>query len=252
VNRLVVEDLVAGYGAVTVLHGVSIEIREGELVAVLGTNGNGKSTLLNCILGLLKPKSGRIFLEWDGAAIDLVGRATHDIVAEGIAFVPEGRRLTPTLTVEESLALAGSGARARSRTQDNKQYCFAIFPALGEHRNRRAGTLSGGQQQMLAIACALMTQPKLIVIDEPSVGLAPIIVDQVIRTISELQRDRKMSILMSEQSFFQAVEMATRAYVLAHGRITHSFDRSQGKLDFGDIRDAMLGMKAAEARDIGI
>ncbi|MFI5013451.1 MAG: ABC transporter ATP-binding protein [Hyphomicrobiales bacterium] len=244
VNRLVVEHLVAGYGAVTVLRDVSIEVGEGELVAILGTNGNGKSTLLNSILGLVKPSGGRVFLEWDGTTIDLIARPTHRIVDQGIAFVPEGRRVVPMLTVEENLALAGSGPRARAGLRDNKLYCFDTFPTLKEQRNQRSGTLSGGQQQMLAIACALMTSPKLIVIDEPSVGLAPIIVDKVIRTIAELRTSRKMTILMAEQSFFQAFDTATRAYVLTHGRITHRFDRAQGGLAFDNIRDAMLGITA--------
>ncbi len=241
-NRIVVDGLRAGYGAVSVLHDVSLEVHEGELVALLGTNGNGKSTLLNCILGLVKSTAGRIHLEWDGRTIDLTGKAPHEIVDQGVAFVPEGRRLVPNLTVEENLVLAGSGRRARSQLKQNLAFCFETFPILRERRQQRASTMSGGQQQLLAIARALMTSPRLIVIDEPSVGLAPIVVDQVIGTIRELQRIRQLTILMAEQSFFQAIDVASRAYVLSHGQIIRTFDRGAKDIAYDDIRRAMLGV----------
>lgn len=241
-NRIVVDGLRAGYGAVSVLHDVSLEVREGELVALLGTNGNGKSTLLNCILGLVRPTAGRIRLEWDGRTIDLTGKAPHEIVDQGVAFVPEGRRLVPNLTVEENLVLAGSGRRARSQLKRNLAFCFETFPILRERRGQRASTMSGGQQQLLAIARALMTSPRLIVIDEPSVGLAPIVVDQVIGTIRELQQNQHLTILMAEQSFFQAIDVASRAYVLSHGQIIRTFDRGAEDVAYDDIRRAMLGV----------
>jgi branched-chain amino acid transport system ATP-binding protein len=242
VNRLVVEGLCAGYGAVAVLHGVDLAVAQGELVAILGMNGNGKSTLLNAIMGLVRPTAGRVCLEWDGKAHDLAGRPTHCIVEHGIAFVPEGRRLVPNLTVEENLILAGSSQRAKPRLKENIAFCFARFPILDERRRQRAATLSGGQQQMLAIARALMTSPRLIIVDEPSVGLAPIIVDQVIATIRDLQRANGLTVLMAEQSFFQAVEVASRAYILSHGRMIRTFERGATDATQDEIRRAMLGL----------
>lgn len=240
-NRLIIENLSAGYGAVSVLHDVSLEVGEAELVALLGTNGNGKSTLLNCVLGFVKPTKGRILLEWDGKLTRLDGLAPHEIVRTGISIVPEGRRLAPNLSVEDNLRLAGSNPVVRSKMAANLAYCYQTFPLLEERRTQLASTMSGGQQQLLAIARSLMSAPKVIVIDEPSVGLAPIVVRQVIDTIATLQRNTNLTILMAEQSFFQAVDVAARAYVLAHGCIAYSFDRKDGAIDHGDIRRAMLG-----------
>ena len=241
-NRVVIEGLRAGYGAVSVLHDVSMEIQEAELVALLGTNGNGKSTLLHCLLGMVKPTSGRIRLEWGGGALELTGKAPHQIVDSGVGFVPEGRRLVPNLTVEENLVLSGSGRRARGQLKQNLAYCLDTFPILAERRRQRASTLSGGQQQLLAIARALMTSPRVMVIDEPSVGLAPLVVDQVLAAIRDLQRKARLTILMAEQSFFQTIEIATRTYVLAHGRIIRSFDHSVDRVTHEEIRRAMLGI----------
>ena len=240
-NRLVVEELRAGYGAVSVLHGVSLDVRAGELVALLGTNGNGKSTLLNAIMGLIKPKAGRVTLEWDGERLDLTGRPAHQIVEAGIAFVPEGRRLVPHLTVEENLLLAGGSRRGRPRRNENLERCYSRFAILRERRNQRAGTMSGGQQQILAIARALMTSPRLVVVDEPSVGLAPIVVDQVTAAIRELLADN-LTVLMAEQSFFQAVDVASRAYVLSHGRIIRTFEGGGDESTHEEIRRAMMGV----------
>jgi branched-chain amino acid transport system ATP-binding protein len=242
VNRLVIDGVRAGYGAVTVLHEVSLELREGELVALLGMNGNGKSTLLNCILGFVRATSGRILLEWDGETIDLQRRQPHDIVNLGLCSVPEGRRLVPNLTVEENLRLAGGGRRGRPRLADNLALAFEVFPILAERSGQLASTLSGGQQQMLALARALMLSPKIMIIDEPSVGLAPIVVDQMIATIKELQQSRNMTILMAEQSFFQAIAVASRAYVLSHGRMIRSIDKNLEGTDMETIRNAMMGV----------
>ena len=241
-NRLLIEGLEAGYGAVSVLHGVSLEVRQGELVALLGTNGNGKSTLLNSVLGFVKPSAGRIRLEWDGRSLDLAGVAPHRVVDAGIALVPEGRRLAPNLTVEETLRLAGSCRRARRHMARNLAFCFATFPLLAERRAQYAATMSGGQQQLLAIARALMTAPDILLIDEPSVGLAPIADAQVIATIRMLQATQHLTIVMAEQSFLQAIDIAARSYVLAHGRIVRTLDRADGPPDFDDIRRAMLGV----------
>lgn len=241
-NRLIVDGIDAGYGAVTVLRNVSVEVKEGELVAMLGMNGNGKSTLLNCILGYIRPTRGRIILEWDGEQIDLLKLSPDEIVNRGIASVPEGRRLVPNLTVEENLTLAGSGKRARGKLKQNLEYCYDTFAILRERRHQRASTMSGGQQQMLAIARALMTIPNVMIVDEPSVGLAPIVVDQVIATIRDLQRTRNLTILMAEQSFFQAIDVASRAYVLSHGVIIRTFEKGAEQIDQDEIRRTMLGV----------
>lgn len=239
-NRLIIENLHAGYGAVPVLHDVSLEVNEAELVALLGTNGNGKSTLLNCIMGFIKPTSGRILLEWDGQVTSLTDLPPHEIVRRGLSIVPEGRRLVPNLTVEENLQLAGSSPAVRGALQRNLSFCYDTFPILKERRNQAAGSMSGGQQQLLAIARCLMTSPKVIVIDEPSVGLAPIVVGQVIDTVRTLQQNTQLTILMAEQSFFQAINVASRAYVLAHGRVTRHFDDAAA-IDHDELRRAMLG-----------
>ncbi len=244
-NSLVVEGLAAGYGAVTVLHDVSIKVCEGEFIALLGTNGNGKSTLLNTILGFTKPTDGRVRLEWDGNSVDLTGLPPYQVVQEGIALVPEGRRLVPNLTVEETLLLAGSGPRAKKSLRSNLEFCFSTFQILRERRNQLASTMSGGQQQLLAIARALMTSPRVIIIDEPSVGLAPIVVGQVFEAIRTLQATRGLTVLMAEQSFFQAIDIASRAYILAHGRIIRSIENSHDLRDHDEIRRAMMGVVAA-------
>jgi branched-chain amino acid transport system ATP-binding protein len=242
VSRLIVDRIVAGYGAVTVLRDVSLEVGDGALVALLGVNGNGKSTLLNCILGFVKPQSGRILLERDGRTIDLTGLRPYEITNLGLASVPEGRRLVPNLTVEENLILAGGAPRARRDLRQNLAFCYETFPMLKERRNQYASTMSGGQQQLLAIARALMTSPNMLIIDEPSVGLAPIVVGQVIATIRKLVDTRKLTILMAEQSFFQAIEVASRAYVLLHGRIIKEFDRAHAA-SIDEIKSAMMGVE---------
>ncbi len=240
-NGLVLENVCAGYGAVTVLHDVSLTVREGELVALLGMNGNGKSTLLNAILGFVRPSAGSIRLDWDGESVELAGREPHRVVDLGIGYVPEGRRLVPNLTVEENLRLAAAG-RSRPDLKDNLAFCFETFPILAERRRQLASTMSGGQQQQLAIARALMTSPRIMVIDEPSVGLAPIVVDQMIAAIKTLQSEKNMTILMAEQSFFQAVEVASRAYVLAHGRVVHAIEHGLDADAIETIRNAMMGV----------
>jgi branched-chain amino acid transport system ATP-binding protein len=241
VSRLIIDRIVAGYGAVTVLRDVSLEAGDGELVALLGVNGNGKSTLLNCVLGFVRPRSGRILLETRDGATDLLACSPHVITNLGIASVPEGRRLVPNLTVEENLLLAGGGPRGRKDRQANLDFCLQTFPVLKERKRQYASTLSGGQQQLLAIARALMTSPDIIVIDEPSVGLAPIVVNEVIAAIRKLQELRGLTILMAEQSFFQAIEVASRAYVLSHGKIIRQFDRKE-TVSSEEIRSVMMGV----------
>ena len=170
-SRIVLRDVDAGYGAVRVLHGVSIEVREGETVALLGTNGNGKSTLIKCIMGMVRPEAGEIVLESDGARIDLTRKSTEEIVSLGIALVPEGRRLFPKLTVEENLLLGAYRPAARADIARNLAFAFEAFPVLRERRRQLAGSMSGGEQQMLAIGRALMSSPRILLVDEPSVGL---------------------------------------------------------------------------------
>ena len=240
-NRLVIDGLCAGYGAVAVLRDVSLEVGEGEFVALLGTNGNGKSTLLNAILGLVRPTAGSVRLEWDGSHIELGRLPAEKIVDLGVALVPEGRRLFPHLTVEENLILGGSGRRARANRAANLDFVFATFAILRERRHQRAGTMSGGQQQLLAIARALMTEPRIMLIDEPSLGLAPVAVDQVLNTVRMLQTERKMTVLMAEQSIVQAIAIASRSYLLTHGRIAREVDRDQASASTDAIRATLLG-----------
>ena len=214
-----VRDVDAGYGAVRVLHGVSIEVREGETVALLATNGNGKSTLIKCLMGMVTPESGEIFLETDGGRVDLTGKSTEEIVGLGIALVPEGRRLFPKLSVEENLLLGAYRPAARADIAANLAYAFEAFPVLAGRRRQLAGSMSGGEQQMLAVARALMSSPKILLVDEPSVGLAPILVSRVIAKIRELKEQRHLTVLMAEQNFNQATKIADRGYIIVHGKI---------------------------------
>jgi len=218
-SRIVVRNVDAGYGAVRVLHGVSIEVREGETVALLGTNGNGKSTLIKCIMGMVSPEAGEVFLETDGARIDLTRKSTEEIVSLGIALVPEGRRLFPKLTVEENLLLGAYRKEARADIARNLEFALDAFPALRGRRGQLAGSMSGGEQQMLAIARALMSSPRILLVDEPSVGLAPILVSRVIGKIKELKEQRQLTVLMAEQNFNQATKIADRGYIIVHGKI---------------------------------
>ena len=218
-SRIVVRNVDAGYGAVRVLHDVCIEVREGETVALLGTNGNGKSTLIKCLMGLVTPEAGEIFLETDGRRVDLTGKSTEEIVSLGIALVPEGRRLFPKLSVEENLLLGAFRAAARADIAANLAFAFEAFPVLASRRRQLAGSMSGGEQQMLAVARALMSSPRILLVDEPSVGLAPILVSRVISKIRELKEKRQLTVLMAEQNFNQATKIADRGYIIVHGKI---------------------------------
>jgi len=241
-SRIVVRDVAAGYGAVRVLHGVSIEVREGETVALLGTNGNGKSTLIKCIMGLLAPDAGEIYLETDGGRIDLARRSTEEIVDLGIALVPEGRRLFPKLTVEENLLLGAYRTGARADIDRNLPFCFEAFPVLRERRRQLAGSMSGGEQQMLAVARALMSSPKILLVDEPSVGLAPILVSRVIAKIRELKERYQLTVLMAEQNFNQATKIADRGYIIVHGRIEFEGQSTQELRENELVKKYYLGV----------
>ena len=220
-NSIQIEGLCAGYGAVRVLETVSLCVNDGETVALLGANGNGKSTLMKCIMGIVRPSAGRISAVVDGVRHELAGMATEDIVDLGIVLVPEGRRLFPRLTVEENLMLGAYRRTARSAIERNLAFCFATFPILAERRSQLAGSMSGGEQQMLTLARALMTAPKILLIDEPSVGLAPILVIHTIDKIRELKDRYRLTVLMAEQNFHQAIRIADRGYVIVHGRIEY-------------------------------
>jgi branched-chain amino acid transport system ATP-binding protein len=241
-SSIVVEGLDAGYGAVRVLEGISMRVDGGETVVLLGTNGNGKSTLMKCIMGLVRPSAGQIRAEIDGVEHDLVGRATEEIVELGIAMVPEGRRLFPLLTVEENLLLGAYRRGARARIAQNLDYCFATFPVLGERRRQLAGRLSGGEQQMLALARALMTAPRILLIDEPSVGIAPLLVSRLIEKIAELKAGYDLTVLMAEQNFAQASKIADRGYVIVHGKIAFAGDSAEELRNNELIRKFYLGL----------
>ena len=220
-NSLRVEGLCAGYGAVQVLEGISLGVNDGETVTLLGTNGNGKSTLMKCIMGIVPLSAGRITAVVDGVEHDLAGRAPEDIVNLGIVLVPEGRRLFARLTVEENLLLGAYRPTARAAIARNLAFCFETFPILAERRTQLAGSMSGGEQQMLTLSRALMTAPKILLIDEPSVGLSPLLVVHIINQIRELKERYGLTVLMAEQNFHQAIRIADRGYVIVHGRIEY-------------------------------
>ena len=217
--RLVIDKLEAGYGAVRVLHGLSLELRQGETVVLLGTNGNGKSTLMKCIMALLKPARGSVALEAGGERIELTGKSPQQIVALGIALVPEGRRLFPKLTVQENLLLGAFRREARQAIQRNLAICYEAFPVLSDRARQLAGSLSGGQQQMLAIARAIMSAPRILLVDEPSLGLSPLLVIQTMDLIRELKQRFGLTVLMAEQNFHEASRIADRGYIIVHGAI---------------------------------
>lgn len=241
VLRLTASAVEAGYGAVRALHGVSITVHQGETVVLLGTNGNGKSTLMRCLLGIVRPTAGRITLDLDNVAYDLGKLSTEEIVNLGIAMVPEGRRLFPKLTVEENLLLGAYRKLARAHIARNLELAYGLFPVLAERRRQLAGTMSGGQQQMLAIARALMTSPRLLLVDEPSVGLSPLLVSQVIEKIGELKRTSGLTVLMAEQNFAQAVKIADRGYVIVHGKIAFEGNNADELRSNPLIRELYLG-----------
>jgi branched-chain amino acid transport system ATP-binding protein len=242
--RLQIRDVEAGYGAVRALHGVSIDISEKETVALLGTNGNGKSTLMKCVMGMVRPTRGSVALTMDGSQHDLTRLSTEEIVSLGVAMVPEGRRLFPKLTVEENLLLGAFRKAARPQIQRNRDFCFEAFPVLAERRRQLAGSMSGGQQQMLAIARALMSAPRLLLVDEPSVGLAPILVSHTITKIKELKAQYGLTVLMAEQNFHQAIRIADRGYIIVHGEIVFE-GRTVAELEQNElVKNYYLGTTA--------
>jgi branched-chain amino acid transport system ATP-binding protein len=241
-NSIRIENVHAAYGAVRVIEDVSMSVNAGETVVLLGTNGNGKSTLIKCIMGMVRPSAGTIVAEIDGKTHNLVGRTTEEIVDLGIALVPEGRRLFPKLTVEENLLLGAFRPTARAEMSRNLDFCYEMFGRLKERRHQLAGSMSGGEQQMLALARALMSAPRILLVDEPSVGLAPILVSHTIDTIKTLQTKYHLTVLMAEQNFTQAIRIADRGYVIVHGKIAFE-GKSSDELNNNDlIRKFYLGI----------
>jgi branched-chain amino acid transport system ATP-binding protein len=210
---LEIKNLHSGYNKIEVLHDISITVPDGKIVVVIGRNGAGKSTLLNTISGLVKIKSGAIFM--DGEKIP---SAPHKIVASGIIQVPEGRRIFPSLTITENLIMGGYLASA-AQISERREEVFNIFPILKERANQQAGTLSGGEQQMLAVGRGLMAGPKILLLDEPSLGLAPLIFNQVFELVEKLNKERNMTIVLVEQNASIALKMADYAYVLEYGSV---------------------------------
>jgi branched-chain amino acid transport system ATP-binding protein len=241
-SSIAIEGLHAGYGAVRVIDDVSISVAPAETVVLLGTNGNGKSTIMKCIMGLVRPSAGTVIAEIDGVRHDLANLTTEQIVDLGIALVPEGRRLFPKLTVEENLLLGAFRKSARLEMARNLASCFETFPRLAERRSQLAGSMSGGEQQMLALGRALMLAPKILLVDEPSVGLAPLLVARTIDAIKELKDRYQLTVLMAEQNFTQAVRIADRGYVIVHGKIAVEGKSAQDLNDNELIRKFYLGM----------
>jgi branched-chain amino acid transport system ATP-binding protein len=238
---LEVDGVAASYGPFLALSDVTLSLRAGEIVALLGSNGAGKSTLIRCISGLLRPRAGEI--RWEGASLG--GVPAHAIVERGIAVVPEGRRLFPSMTVEEHLDLGAFAPHARAERAQRLDEVHAIFPVLRERRGQRVRSLSGGQQQMVAIGRALMAAPRLLILDEPSLGLAPRVVESILGVLGEINR-RGVSILLVEQNVHAALGLAHRAYILESGRVVGE-GTGRELLDDPHVRRAYLGPLASRA-----
>jgi branched-chain amino acid transport system ATP-binding protein len=233
---LTVENLEVFYGDVRALDGVSLEVAEGAIVAIVGANGAGKTTLIRTIAGMLRPARGRIRLRDN----DIAGLPSHRVCNLGIGQVAEGRQVFPTLTVLENLEMGAMLPRARAEQAHNLERVFALFPKLAERKPQAAGTLSGGEQQMLAIGRCLMGKPDLVMFDEPSLGLAPAIVQDLLKTIRDLNRDGLTCVLV-EQNVAVSLKLASRAYVLENGRVTLSGTGEELLAD-DRVRQAYLGM----------
>jgi branched-chain amino acid transport system ATP-binding protein len=234
-SLLDIHALRAGYGPAEVLHGIDMTVASGEIVTLLGSNGAGKSTLNRAISGLLRPRAGSI--RFEGISIDR--KSPSDIVALGLIHVPEGRRIFPNMTVLENLEL-GSYRRAAARRSENKERVFATFPKLSERQGQSAGTLSGGEQQMLAIGRALMAEPKLLILDEPSLGLSPRMVEELFALIARLH-EVGLSILLVEQNVVQSLSIATKGYILEQGECVLSGPASELRNN-SELKRAYLGM----------
>ena len=233
---LTVTDLSVAYDAITALEGVSFSIAAGSIVTLVGSNGAGKTTTLRALSGLVRPRAGRI--EFLGE--NIAGLPAHDIVARGLSHVPEGRMIFGNLTVAENLAMGAYLQRDRDRIAADREYVFSIFPRLAERRAQSAGTLSGGEQQMLAIGRALMGNPKFLLLDEPSLGLAPRLISTIFEKILEINRAHGVTILLVEQNAHLALEISHHAYVLESGRIVMSGPSAKLRTD-PQLKAAYLG-----------
>jgi branched-chain amino acid transport system ATP-binding protein len=234
---LEVQDIHTYYGNIHALKGISLTVEEGEIVTLIGANGAGKTTTLWTISGLLEPRQGKVFLEGE----DLADYKAHEIVYKGVAMVPEGRRVFSKLTVSENLDMGAYHRRNRTGIEEDRERVFSLFPRLEERRNQVAGTLSGGEQQMLSTARALMARPRLMLLDEPSMGLAPVLVEDVFDTIEEINRDGT-TILLVEQNAHMALQVADRGYVLQTGEIVLG-DTADGLRQDSMVQKAYLGME---------
>jgi branched-chain amino acid transport system ATP-binding protein len=233
---LEVRSLESAYGRIRALKGVSLEVRSGEIVALVGGNGAGKTTLLRCLSGVQPAGAGRVLFE--GA--DITRWTAHRRVAAGIAQSPEGRQVFSPLSVEDNLRL-GAWRRGHAETARGMEEVFAMFPALAEKRSSQAGGLSGGQQQMLAIGRALMSRPRLLLLDEPSMGLAPLLVDRIMDAVAALRRDARVAVLLVEQNAVAALSIADRGYAIETGQIGHSGTGAELLRDPA-VREAYLGL----------
>ena len=234
---LEVQDIHTYYGNIHALKGISLTVEEGEIVTLIGANGAGKTTTLWTIAGLLEPRQGKVFLEDE----DLADYKAHEIVYKGVAMVPEGRRIFSKLTVAENLDMGAYHRSDRAGVEEDQERVFSLFPRLKERRSQVAGTLSGGEQQMLSTARALMARPRLMLLDEPSMGLAPVLVEDVFDTIQEINRDGT-TILLVEQNAHMALQVAGRGYVLQTGEIVLS-DTADGLRQNSMVQKAYLGME---------
>jgi branched-chain amino acid transport system ATP-binding protein len=232
---MIIDNIEVFYGEMQILFGVSLEVQEKEIVALIGSNGAGKTTTISAISGLIRPKTGQIL--FCGEKINSM--PPHMIVQLGIAQVPEGRRVFPSLTVLENLELGAFSKKSKAETKRTLEFVLELFPVLKERSKQRGGTLSGGEQQMLAIGRSLMAHPKILLLDEPSLGLAPLIVDEIYRTIKILN-ESGVTILLVEQNVFQALELSHRAYVYENGRVFLQ-GQSQELLQNPDIKRAYIG-----------
>lgn len=233
---LEVSDLHAGYGAARILHGISLQVREGSVTALIGANGAGKTTLMRTLAGLIMPTGGSIV--FDGA--DLTRQEANVRVTAGMALCPEGRMVFPSLTIEENLSLGAINRRSWGQRKREMQQAYDMFPRLHERRRQMAGSLSGGEQQMLAVARALMSQPRLLLLDEPTLGLAPVIVQEVFQTLRRLAA-QGLTLLIAEQNVQRTLEMADYAYVIEHGQV-HTQGTGQALASDASIKQAYLGM----------
>ena len=234
---LKIDNIHVNYGSFQALNGVSLDVIDGEIIALLGSNGAGKTTTINTISGITDLKSGDIF--YNGKSIKDI--PAHERVTMGIVQVPEGRKLFPSLTVEENLIIGSYVPEAKKKREETLRNCYKLFPRLAERKRQLAGSLSGGEQQMCAIARAMMSQPKILMLDEPSLGLAPVIVEMVFETIVKINKEQGITILLVEQNVLAALQIANRGYVIETGQNVLE-GSGESLLNNEDLKKAYLGI----------